>query len=132
MLRGPMPLQFLFRQVLQKSLAAFCNIVIGDIKVAGIPRVSDVTGRGRKVQKTEDFSIRIASGNAAHVGNIAGIHAQKIIIGSVILARHLNSVFSGCGNAVSAQLLTGSRVNGVSNLLRAGGSGSDEKLLLSV
>ena len=82
---------FLFYKILNKSFASYCDITIGDLKIAGIPRVGNVCATC-EVKKLHNLVLRIRAENAVHITDICAIHTDEKIVFCIIGAAKLRGL----------------------------------------
>lgn len=92
-------------------------------EVAGIPRVGDISRMVGIIQQQADLALRIAAENAAHIAEICAVHADEQVVFVVVSPCNLPRGMPVAGNAVGGQFPPRGRVDGVSQLLTAGGGG---------
>ena len=67
--------------------------------------------------------LRIAAGYPEYIFHIPAVHANDIVVLTVIGSGHLNCAMALYGNPHRRKLPFRARVNRISNFFRAGGSG---------
>ena len=113
----------------QQSLAARENVPPGSLEISGVPGVRHVAGMAGPVQQEGQLSLRVAAADAAHVPQVGTVHADEQVKAVIILPPQLPGGLSGAADTVLRQLPPGGGIDGIADLLRAGGSGSDGELL---
>lgn len=110
-------------QAVQEGLTALHDVVVGHVKIAGVPGVRDVTGAGTVVQQAADLMIRVAPGDAGHVPHVGAVSGQEQVVSVVVGAGHLHRPVVAKGHAHLLQLAFGRGIDRVADLLPAGGGG---------
>ena len=82
-----MPL-FAFRQFLQQCAAAHIDIAVGDIEVAGVPRVCNVAFLADIGEEAVDFAVGIAARESVEVVHVLGVHADDDVECAVVGGGH--------------------------------------------
>lgn len=113
----------------QQALAARHHIQPGCLEVAGVPGVCHIAGSGGVVQEQGDFPIRIAAAYTAHIPKIGAVHAYEEVVVGIILSGELTGGVARTGDAVLGQLASGRGIDGIADLLAAGGGGGDMELV---
>lgn len=77
-----------FHEFPQQCAAACIDIVVGDVEVAGVPRVGDVAFFADIGEEAADFASGVAAREACKVVHVLCVHADDAVIGVVIGGDH--------------------------------------------
>ena len=77
-----------FREFTQQGAAACIDIVVGDVEVAGVPRVGDVALLAEIGEEAADFVVGIAARETVEVAHVLCVHADDAVIGVVVGGSH--------------------------------------------
>ena len=116
----------------EQTAASPDDIIIGAVKIAEIPGISD-TAAASIIQKQAELIEGIRADDSFCIAQVSIIHAQQKIIIIIILPGKLNSAFTGAGNAMLCKLLLSGRVDRVActspDFFPACSAGSDKEIL---
>lgn len=101
----------------------------GCLEVTGVPGVCHIAGAGGVVQEQGDFPIRIAAAYTVHILKIGAVHAYEEVVVGIILSGELTGGVARTGDAVLGQLASGRWIDGIADLLAAGGGGGNMELV---
>ena len=113
----------------QQALAARQHIQPGCLEVTGVPGVCHIAGSGGVVQEQGDFPVRVAAAYTVHIPKIGAVHAYEEVVVVIILSGELTGGVACTGDAVLGQLASGRWIDGIADLLAAGGGGGDMELV---
>ena len=109
----------------KQGAAATTDVAPGDFEVARIPGVGDRAGGGGVVEEEGDFSLGVAVEEAKKVFPVLLIHADDEVEGGVVFLCDLPGGMGRAGDSVGRERLPGGRIEGVAELLAAGGRRGD-------
>ena len=79
---------FIFRQFLQQCTAPGIHITVGDVEVAGVPWVCNVTFLADVGEESANFAVGIAAYETVEVVHVLGIHADDDVECAVVGGGH--------------------------------------------
>lgn len=112
-----------FQNILQQSLATFCHIFPGSLKIPCIPRICHISAAAGKGHHLKYFSLRISASDPLYIADIPFIHTNKIIIPIIIRPGHLSRMMPLTSYSRLSKLRPCSTMNRVTDLFRGCGSG---------
>ena len=123
------PLWEVVSELGQQALAARQHIQPGCLEVTGVPGVCHIAGSGGVVQEQGDFPVRVAAAYTVHISKIGAVHAYEEVVVGIILFGELTGGVARTGDAVLGPLASGRWIDGIADLLAAGGGGGDMELV---
>lgn len=120
---------FIFPKILQERRTTLQHVIVGRIKIAGVPRIRNVPMTARKLQQLVHLAVRVALQHAMEIFHIPFVHADNIVCLLIILPGDLRGAVRQHRNADLSQLADSTVVWLVADLLRAGGTGVDVELI---
>lgn len=120
---------FIFPKILQERRTTLQHVIVGRIKIAGVPRIHNVPMSTRKLQQLVHLAVRVALQHAMEIFHIPFVHADNIVCLLIILPGDLRGAVRQHRNADLSQLADSTVVWLVADLLRAGGTGVDVELI---
>ena len=112
----------------QESVTTSPYVFPGLLKISGIPGVRHLTGGRGVVQETVDLPLGITAADALHIADVGVVHADEQVVNIVVGLLQLPGGVPAGWNPVGSQGASRRGLDGVSNLLRAGGGGANLKL----
>ena len=120
---------FIFPKILQERRTTLQHVIVGRIKIAGVPRIRNVPMSTRKLQQLVHLAVRVALQHAMEIFHIPFVHADNIVCLLIILPGDLRGAVRQHRNADLSQLADSTVVWRVADLLRACGTGVDVELI---
>ena len=112
-------LLFGHRKLLKQGLAAFPDLLIGDVKIAGVPRIIDIARMWGMVEDARDLMQGIALRDAHHVADVHRFHADQKVVCLVITFCHAAGAVIVERDPFFLQLAPGSVMDRVADFLAA-------------
>ena len=113
----------------QQSGTAVQNVIVGNVEIAGIPRISHIAGAVGIVQYFTDLAFGISFEHAKEITDVGAVHTDDEIKIAVVCPCDLPGPVAAAVNAGFGEFFSGTVVDGSADLLGGGGGGVDEKFL---
>ena len=109
--------------------AALQHIPPGGREIPGIPRVGHIARAGGVVEQAMDFSLRVTAADAQHIADVGTVHADEQVVAVIVCPGQLTRRMPSAGDAVGRKFPPRRRIDRVADLLGAGRSRVNNKLL---
>ena len=105
----------------------------GLLKSAGKPRIGNIARRIGKIEQLMDFPVTVLAEHPPDIAQIETVHADDIIVLTVIGFFELHGKMRFAGNAVAIECIKCRRIDRIAAVtpyfLRAGRTGSDHEII---
>ena len=88
-------------------MTTLVDVVIALVKIAGIPRVADITRMVRKIKQEINFALRIRSDNFQNIIDVAVIHRDDVVEIHIVARANLPRIMLLERNFHGFQLIAG-------------------------
>ena len=116
-------------KLIQQGLASLYAIAPGGIEIVGVPWIGYFARSRGVVEQTVDLAVRVAATHTLHVADVPVVHADEQVVVLVVATGELTGRLAVTADAMFGQFTTSRWIDGIADLLGAGGSRSDLELV---